>query len=65
MNKQKERLEECGDITLNLDYWDCECKQNFIHPISQPSCPICLAEEIESPSSRANEVDLLIYRKKA
>lgn len=60
MNKQKERLEECGDITFNLDYWDCECKKNFIHPIKLMRCPICQSEQEDSPSSRANEVALCI-----
>jgi len=55
----KRRLEQCGDILLDLDFWDCECRKNFIHPISQSFCPICIADEKDSPSSRANEVELL------
>ena len=62
----RQRLEQCGDILLNillnLDFWDCECRKNYIHSISQLNCTICHAEETESPSSRANEVELMIYR---
>ena len=60
----KQKLEQCGDILLNLHFWDCECRKNFIHSISQLNCAICHAEETESPSSRANEVELLIYKRR-
>jgi len=62
LNAYGERLEYVGDIMLNLDYWDCECENNFIHPISQPMCNICGSEQEESPSSRENEVKLLVNR---
>lgn len=59
LNDDKERLQHVGDIILNLDYWDCECKNNFIHLISQQRCDICGSDQEESPSSRENEVQLL------
>lgn len=62
LNAQGERLEYVGDIVLNLDYWDCECQNNFIHPISQKRCNACGSEQEECPSSRENEVQLLLRR---
>lgn len=62
LNEYNERLENLGDIILNLDYWDCECENNFIHPISQQRCNVCGSEQEESPSSRENEVQLLLKR---
>jgi hypothetical protein len=62
LNDYNERLQRTGDIILNLDYWDCECESNFIHPISQQMCDICGAIQEESPSSRENEVQLLLRR---
>ncbi len=56
LNEQNERIQHVGDITLNLDYWDCECEKRFIHPISQLKCDICGSLQEECPSSRENEV---------
>ena len=35
INQYGERIQFLGSITLNLDYWDCECLGNYIHPITQ------------------------------
>ncbi|WP_395138124.1 hypothetical protein [Armatimonas sp.] len=43
-------------IVLNLDYWDCECAKQYIHPTSQEICPHCGAEQEEMPCSREREV---------
>jgi hypothetical protein len=51
-----ERLEYVGDIILNLDYWDCDCEKNYIHPKTQQICNICNYSQEESPASRENEV---------
>ena len=59
LNAHNERLQHVGNIILNLDYWDCDCKNNFIHPISQQRCGICGSGQEESPSSRENEVRFL------
>ncbi|MDA8338919.1 MAG: hypothetical protein M0Z70_06425 [Nitrospiraceae bacterium] len=56
LNDHGERLQGIGDIILNLDYWDCECENNFIHPISQQRCDSCGSVQEECPSSRENEV---------
>ena len=63
LNGYNERLQEIGDIILNLDYWDCECENNFIHPINNQGCRICGSKQEESPSSRENEVQLHLRRK--
>lgn len=62
LNDHNERLQHIGDIILNLDYWDCECESNFIHTVSQQICDICGSSQEESPSSRENEVQLLLSR---
>lgn len=62
LNGLNERLQHVGDITLNLDYWDCECEKNFIHPINQQYCDICGSDQEDSPSSRENEVQLYLNR---
>lgn len=59
LNDHNERLQHVGNIILNLDYWDCECENDFIHPISQQRCDICGSEQEESSSSRENEVQHL------
>ena len=37
-------------------YWDCECKENYIHPKTQTECSVCGAVVEEQPDSRTNEV---------
>ena len=58
LNEHNERVQQVGDILLNLDYWDCECIDDFIHSISRRLCAICGAEQEECPSSRECEVQL-------
>lgn len=60
LNDRNERLQHVGDLILNLDYWDCECKKEFIHSICEQSCDVCRAIQEECPSSRENEVKLLL-----
>jgi len=50
---------EIGHLTLTPDFWDCECRRQFIHhstPDVSGVCPICKARESEQPPSRLNEV---------
>ena len=56
LNEFNERLQCVGDIVLNLDYWDCECEKNFIHPLSKSKCNLCGYDQEDCPSSRENEV---------
>lgn len=51
------KIEIIGDITLNLEYWDCECIQNYIHPISIEYCKYCNTHQDDAPSSREEEVN--------
>lgn len=43
-------------IILNENYWDCECKEHYIHPKSEKKCDICEAEESYQPDSRSDEI---------
>lgn len=61
-NEYGERLEYNGDITLNLDYWDCECDTSYIHPISEEKCIMCGSLKEDSPSSREIEVQKLYHK---
>lgn len=54
------RIESVGDINLNLDFWDCECKENYIKHISIKYCSKCNSFQSDQPNSRQNEVKLYI-----
>lgn len=56
-NQYKERLQFNGNITLNLEFWDCECTDNYIHPITQHLCQTCGSYQVDSPSSREDEIE--------
>lgn len=63
INKFGEQIQSVGDITLNLEYWDCECRgKNYIHSISVNGCHICKSIQSNQPNSRENEVSLLVLR---
>lgn len=51
-----ETNERTDDVKTTEKYWDCECKNNFIHPKVQAKCNICGALAEEQPDSRENEV---------
>lgn len=57
-----ERLEIIGDLTINLEYWDCECESDFIHSISENICSVCNSEKENNPNSRENEIEKLVLR---
>lgn len=61
-NEFNERIEQIGDITLNLDYWDCDCDADYIHPIAMRICDKCEITQEESPSSIEKEIRLHIKR---
>ena len=59
-NEKGERIEDHENgIILNLEYWDCECEENYIQPISKKKCNVCGAKQTDMPSSRASEVKYL------
>ena len=43
-------------VVTDERFWDCECDDNYIHPVSVKSCPICKALEDDQPNSRPNEM---------
>jgi hypothetical protein len=59
-NEQGETLEFVSDLVLNLDYWDCECENNYIHKNSVTSCNICKTNSTNQPNSRDSEVLLMV-----
>lgn len=61
LNSHGERIQNVGNIALNLDYWDCECKYNYLHRIAQKTCSVCLATQKESPSSIEFEVQKHVH----
>ena len=42
-------------ITSNL-YWDCNCRNGYIHPFGMPMCEECGTMRDEAPPSRINEM---------
>jgi len=57
LNKYGERIETVGGVSLNLEYWDCDCEENYIHSSKIPYCKICNTYEDDSPNSRMDEVE--------
>jgi len=49
-------IEQVGDILMTDQYWDCECRKNYIHPASENVCTVCHARREEQPDSRVTEV---------
>ena len=45
-----------GMATTDDRFWDCECEEHYIHPVSENRCSICGCEEVEMPPSRPNEI---------
>jgi len=46
-------------VVTNDDYWDCECKEEYIHARSKGNyCPRCGRFEQEQPDSRENELGM-------
>lgn len=51
-----ENSENSGVVKTTEKYWDCECEDNFVHPKTQKTCPICGTNSDEQPDSRVDEV---------
>lgn len=51
-----ETKQKTNEVKTTEKYWDCECKDNFIHPKTQIQCNICGVVAEEQPDSRVNEV---------
>jgi hypothetical protein len=59
-NQFGERLESTSGIILNLEYWDCECEENFIHLINEKVCSVCNTRQENQPNSRESEIEIMI-----
>lgn len=44
-------------MELNLNYWDCECEEHYIHRSIEESCPRCGMCRDEMPDSRQDEIN--------
>jgi len=55
-NQYSEELKRIGNIVLNCHFWDCECQDHYIHPLTEIVCTVCGCEQEEMPPSRENEV---------
>ena len=53
---QNENRQEV-DCETTSEYWDCECKENYIHPKTEESCAKCGLKREDQPDSRVNEVE--------
>ncbi len=53
------RVENVGNIQLTPDYWDCECRNNYIHKKQEITCWICTTFSENQPDSRVDEVKQL------
>lgn len=49
-----------NEFILAPDYWDCECKDDFIHRKEETFCKVCQKFAEEQPESRVNEVKKLL-----
>lgn len=63
-NLLKKNLMEQNEIILNEDYWDCNCVENYIHPIYENYCSKCDTYEEDMPNSRQNEINEFGIRNK-
>ena len=56
-NAQGDTIEVHADgIILNLNYWDCQCDNDYIKPVAQHQCDNCGCHIDDCPSSREDEV---------
>lgn len=42
--------------TTHDNYWDCNCKDNYIHSKNHSVCPVCGADQEEAPDSIVEEI---------
>lgn len=45
-----------SNIKTTPFYWDCECKEDYIHPATEDVCDRCFAEQDNQPESRVDEI---------
>lgn len=54
-------LEQMGEVQLHPGFWDCECKEGYVHHNGVPACFLCNTEREEQPHSRADEVFAMFF----
>lgn len=52
-----------ADCKTTEAFWDCECKDNYIHPANEPRCDRCGCSCDEQPDSRVEEVKEMLLKK--
>lgn len=62
LNSYHEEIESIGDLVLNLNYWDCNCLDGYIHPVTEAMCVVCGSALEEHPNSIESEVSKLFGR---
>ena len=45
-----------GGFFTTFLFWDCECEEDYIHPLWDEVCPACGSRREDAPDSRINEV---------
>lgn len=44
-------------VVTTEEYWDCECKTDYIHAAEIAICPVCGSMQEDQPNSRVNEIE--------
>jgi rubrerythrin len=47
---------ELNKVVTTPFFWDCECKEHYIHGKQDARCPVCGAERDDMPDSIVREV---------
>ncbi len=45
-----------GSFATTSLFWDCECEENYVHPVTEDKCPGCNARREDQLPSRISEV---------
>lgn len=43
-------------VVTDPNFWDCECRKNYIQPKGREVCEACGFHRADAPDARANEV---------
>ena len=49
-------IEQVGEILLTDQYWDCNCREDYIHPRNEEKCQVCHCHRDDQPDARVEEV---------
>jgi hypothetical protein len=45
-----------GGFQTTPPFWECNCEDAYIHPVSQANCPACNTTRDDAPDARVHEV---------